>query len=114
MNRRDFLRLSAIGMAGSIAPQALFSGAPTSSPADNATMFDHYFLKICEGYLGNCVTTSGDFAVCDFPEGTKVKGCLTPSGKTYPSVARMLPAIAEWVAAGKSPQTFGRHTQLQL
>ncbi|MBA3672070.1 MAG: DUF2264 domain-containing protein, partial [Gemmatimonadaceae bacterium] len=32
---------------------------------------------------------------------TILRSCITPSGKTYVSVARILPLIAEWLAAGK-------------
>jgi hypothetical protein len=35
-----------------------------------------------------------------------LKSCLTPSGKTYVSVARMMPALAAWVTAKKQPDNF--------
>jgi len=64
-------------------------------------IFDSYFLQILEGFVLNARRTSDSYAVCDFPDGTKIASCLTPSGKTYVSVARMLPALAEWRAGGR-------------
>src|SRR3954471_6894409 len=50
---------------------------------------------IIAGFLRNAEATSKEFVVCDYPGGTKLKSCCTPSGKTYVSVARMLPVLVE-------------------
>ncbi len=61
---------------------------------------NQYFLTILAGFLRNARATSPGYTACDFPDGTKLAGCCTPSGKTFTSVARMLPAMAEFAAAG--------------
>src|SRR5205085_10750210 len=94
MNRRHFLKLSA-AFAGLMTFR--LSGADV--PIEPHRAFDDYFLQITRGFLRNARKTSNDFVACDFPEGMKLKGCCTPSGKTYTSVARMLPAIAEFIAS---------------
>jgi hypothetical protein len=73
VNRREFL----------LSPALLFSGRD-------------FFREILDGYLRNCRATSNSYAVCDFPGGTKLKNCMTPGGKTYVSVARMLPAMVSY------------------
>jgi len=80
LNRREFL----------FAPAIVFSGRD-------------FFKEILDGYLRNAKATSSSYAVCDFPGGTKVKSCLTPGGKTYVSVARMLPALASYAAPELDP-----------
>src|SRR5205823_10925908 len=104
-NRREFLKLAAAGMC--VAP-ALPLLAQSTAPAATEThaIFDRYFLEILGGFLRNAHKTSPDIVVCDFPDGTKLKGCCTPSGKTYVSVARMLPAMVEWIIGGRAPGTF--------
>ena len=104
MNRRQFLKFSA-GALG-VASLPLSSASPlfaesTSQPA--AAQFDHYFLTILGGFLRNAKATSDSFAVCDYPDGTKLKSCCNPAGKTYVSVARMMPAMVEWMHANKEP-----------
>ncbi len=73
---------------------------------DSRAAVDFYFKEILDGYLRNARKTSDSFAVCDFPDGTLLKSCIAKSGKTYVSVARMLPALAAWVAGGREPLTF--------
>src|SRR5436305_1947327 len=97
MNRRSFLKIST-AFAGLTALR--LSGI--EAPAEPHRLFDDYFLQITRGFLRNARKTSRDFVACDFPEGTILKGCCTPSGKTYTSVARVLPAIAEFVASRPS------------
>jgi hypothetical protein len=80
MNRREFL----------LTPAVLFSGRD-------------FFREILDGYLRNARATSPSYAVCDFPGGTKLRSCVTPGGKTYVSVARMLPAMASYGAAELDP-----------
>jgi len=63
---------------------------------------EQYFLQLLTGFLKNAAATSPDYTVCDYPEGTKLKSCCTPSGKTYVSVARMLPAMAAWWNSGRA------------
>src|SRR2546429_9977557 len=113
-NGREFLKLAAGGMC--VAP-ALPLLAQSTAPAATEThaIFDRYFLEILGGFLRNAHKTSPDIVVCDFPDGTKLKGCCTPSGKTYDSVARMLPAMAEWIVARRAPDSFdigGKHVAL--
>ncbi len=67
---------------------------------------DAWFLPVLNGFVKNAAETSNSFAVCDFPDGTKLAGGLAQSGKTYDSVSRMMPAVAAWVASGRSPKTF--------
>src|SRR5881275_3342673 len=98
MNRRRFLQLSAAAVAGS----ALLNRDSFASDATPETQFDSYFLPILDGFLKNARATATDYVVCDYPDGTKLKSCCTPSGKTYVSVARMLPPMAEWIATGRA------------
>src|SRR5688572_19113278 len=103
MNRREFLKFSAGAVAIASLPVSsssslLAASATTTQPAGQ---FDHYFLKILDGFLRNARATSDSFAVCDYPDGTKLKSCCNPAGKTYVSVARMLPAMVEWLHAKK-------------
>ncbi|MEA2735338.1 MAG: hypothetical protein QOE14_1789, partial [Humisphaera sp.] len=101
MNRREFLKLSASAVAiASLSNSASLFAQATSQPA---AQFDHYFLTILDGFLRNAKATSDSFAVCDYPDGTKLKSCCNPAGKTYVSVARMLPAMVEWLHAKKQP-----------
>lgn len=93
MNRRDFLKASAAAMAVSFLPPLSFG-----DPAFPRAQLDQYFLTILDGFLKNARATSPAYTVCDFPQGTKLAGTLTPSGKSYVGVARMLPAIAEYLA----------------
>jgi hypothetical protein len=80
VNRREFLFM----------PAALLSGRD-------------FFREILDGYLRNARRTSSSYAVCDFPGGTKIRSCVTPGGKTYVSVARMLPAMASYAAPELDP-----------
>src|SRR5438552_2455124 len=98
MNRREFLAVSA-AVAGGAMLGGRFALAESTS---RQTQFDQYFLPILDGFLKNAKATAADYVVCDYPEGTKLKSCCTPSGKTYVSVARMLPAMAEWMACGRA------------
>ena len=66
-----------------------------------------YFLTILAGFLRNARATSADYTVCDLPGGTKIEGCCTPSGKTFTSVSRMLPAMAEFAAVERQQQVDG-------
>src|SRR5688572_6102877 len=102
MNRRDFLKTAAAVTSTSLLPLSFAEALGAAQPLD-----DFHFTQILDGYLRNLERTTPDsFAVCDFPDGTMLKSCLTPSGKTYISVARMLPAMAEYVAAGREPKSF--------
>lgn len=100
LNRRDFICLSAAAASFVIKPPFL-----PAAKKDSAAI-DFYFLEILDGFLRNARKTSDSFAVCNFPQGTLLPSCITPSGKTYVSVARMMPALAAWVAAKKQPDTF--------
>lgn len=102
MERRKFLELVAAMLATATAPVRLAAAEPRRLSG----MFDPYFLQLVQGFLLSARGTAPGFAVCDFPQGTLLKGCLTPSGKSYVSVARMLPLLSEWYAAGKEPRTF--------
>jgi len=101
LNRREFICLSAA--AASFAVESPFLRAANN---DSAATIDFYFLQILDGFLRNARKTSDSFAVCDFPQGTLLKSCITPSGKTFVSVARMMPALAAWVVAKKQPSVF--------
>ena len=68
--------------------------APLATPTQWPV--EQYFRQILDGYLRNCRRTSTSWAVCDFPDGTILPGAVTPGGKTYDSVSRMLPALAAW------------------
>jgi hypothetical protein len=95
IGRRGFLRL-ATGLA--LATHRARAAEPPFA--------DRYFLPILEGFLRNAVLTSDSFAVCDFPDGTKLPGAVAASGKTYDSVSRMMPAVAAWAASGREPRRF--------
>src|SRR6478672_11978760 len=97
MNRRAFLKLSAATVVGSLLPFPRRDSMAQGIKPHH--LFDDYFLTITRGFLKNALASGRDFVTCDFPEGTKLKTCCTSSGKTYTSVSRMLPAIAEFVAA---------------
>ncbi|HXG56913.1 MAG TPA: DUF2264 domain-containing protein [Vicinamibacterales bacterium] len=102
MNRRDFLLASASALAAGAALPAALRGQtrPAHALATQARIAE-YFRSILAGFLRNARATGADFAVCDFPGGRKIRSCCTPSGKTYTSVARMLPALAEYVTSGQ-------------
>src|SRR5437899_11976192 len=103
MNRRRFLQLSAAAIAGSAVRSVSGDDVATrQAAAAPQTQFDHYYLTILAGFLKNARATAPDYVVCDYPDGTKLKSCCTPSGKTYVSVARMLPPMAEWITTGRS------------
>ena len=80
--------------------QLLAAGALGAAPARED--FDGFFFEIVRGFVRNARATSPSYAVCDFPDGTKLKTCLAHSGKTYIGVARMLPALASFRAAGRN------------
>src|SRR4051794_34198724 len=100
MKRRDFLKVSALVLTGACAAR---HHKPAAKPIESNNPFDHYFLTILDGFTKNALATAPDYVVCDFPEGTKLKSCCTPSGKTYVSVARMLPPMVEWHTTGRDP-----------
>jgi hypothetical protein len=99
MNRRDFLLVSSGLASGAFwAPlaRAQSSGALVADPT---AQLRGYFDLILAGFLRHAHAASPDYTACNFPDGTVIKGCCTPSGKSYTSVARMLPALAEYAAA---------------
>src|SRR5438552_3778733 len=105
MNRRQLLKLLAGSVVATcIAPRSLV--VAQTAPASD--FIEDFFLQILRGFLKNAAATSKDFTVCDYPDGTKLKGCCTPSGKTYVSVARMLPAMAEWIGSGRATNIDGQ------
>ena len=67
-------------------------------------MFDPFFVPILRGYLRHAHATSPTYAVCDFPDGTRLPGCMTPKQKTYVSVSRMMPALAAYAKGRNSAQ----------
>ena len=107
MHRRDFLlRAAAAAAASAVLPRSADGQSGRIAVPDTRAELTGRFEQILLGFLHNAHATSGDYTVCDFPGGTKLKGCCTPGGKTYTSVARMLPALAEFVAA-KQPTPRG-------
>src|SRR5688572_19222618 len=110
MQRREFLRFTAAAAMGAMVKPGFAADraatTATTTAAAPHSVFDPYFLQITQGFLRNAVRTGPGFAVCDFPEGTIVKSCQTPSNHAYVSVARMLPALTEWVVSKKQPSTF--------
>jgi hypothetical protein len=108
MKRRDFLVLSASALgAGTLSSCVSRRQVERLQARDDKALMTGYFLTILCGFLRNARATSPYYTVCDFPGGTKIAGCCTPSGKTYVSVARMLPALAEYVAARPQAQVDG-------
>lgn len=100
LKRRQFLALSATVLgAGTLASCVSRRQMEQMQPRHPSDLMTGYFLTILCGFLRNARATSPDYTVCDFPGGTKLAGCCTPSGKTYVSVARMLPALAEYAVA---------------
>jgi hypothetical protein len=87
--------------------QLLLSPAAAALAQPQSTSLDRYFLPVLEGYVRNCRRTSPSWAVCDFEDGLILKNSVARSGKTYDSVTRMLPAIAAWIAGGRSEQAAG-------
>ncbi|MBA3353676.1 MAG: DUF2264 domain-containing protein [Blastocatellia bacterium] len=108
MDRRQFMVSSVALIAGAAAipVNAADLTAPNSPIPGEPEFLDDNFLTILNGFLRNAQRTSDGFAVCEFPEGTVLKGCCNPAGKTYVSVARMLPAMAAWVNAAREPSEF--------
>lgn len=106
MNRREFLKASSVA-AGAFAwsPVKLLAEDTVGSATPQAAV-DRYFLQILDGFLRNAIRTGPGFAVCDYPEGTIVKTCQTPSDHGYVAVARMLPAMTEWFMSKRQPTTF--------
>jgi hypothetical protein len=100
VQRRDFLKMTTAALAGAaVAPGRLHALERGVAGTD---AFDAYALRLLEGFVRNARRTAPGYAVCDFEGGTLVSSCITPSGKTYVSVARILPLLSEWLAAGKS------------
>lgn len=102
LDRRDFLTLTGAAVVGA-ATSALLPGslaAAASGPAPHHR-FDAYALALLAGFVRNARRTAPGYAVCDYPGGTLVPSCVTPSGKTYVSVARILPLLGEWLAADR-------------
>lgn len=98
IRRRAFLKASTVALAGAaLNPRSLWA-APSSAE------FDGYAIHLLEGFVRNARRTAPGYAVCDFEGGTLVPSCITPSGKTYVSVARVLPLLGEWLGAGKRKQ----------
>src|SRR4051794_18626930 len=110
MKRRDFLKLAAAAAVSSRAMplfgQVVSSAAATAPATAPHQQFDRYFIPIVEGFLRNARAPPPDYVVCVSPDATKLKSCCTPAGKTYVSVARMLPAMVEWLHAGRQPTRF--------
>jgi hypothetical protein len=105
MDRRAFLKLTAAAVSASALPLPLPAFGAAAGP--NSPAINDHFTQIFAGYLQNLAhTTPNSFAVCDYPEGTNIKTCMTPSGHGYVSVARMLPAMAEWLHARRKPDVF--------
>ncbi len=99
VQRREFLKIATAAMAGTIvAPPSL--RALGERPLRN-DLFDGYALDLLRGFVRNAQRTAAGYAVCDYEGGTLVPSCVTPSGKTYVSVARILPLLSEWLAAAK-------------
>ncbi len=101
VKRRDFLKWTGVAMgAAALEPTRTFArgAAPQMNAAGLREMLLQRFRTILEGFLRNAKATSATYTVCDFPRGTKVAGCLTPSKKSYVGVARMLPAISDYLA----------------
>ncbi|HZZ44797.1 MAG TPA: DUF2264 domain-containing protein [Tepidisphaeraceae bacterium] len=94
MNRRDFLKSTAAAVAATTCASGFVAPVFAESAPDPLIQ---YFLTILDGFLKNARATSATYTVCDFPQGTKLAATLTPSGKSYVPVARMLPAIAEYL-----------------
>jgi hypothetical protein len=100
MNRRDFLKVSGTALAGSSLVSCASARLPDPKPnADARTLLLAGFDQVLDGFLRNARTTSADYTACDLPGGTKLESCCTPNGKTFTSVARMLPAMADFVSA---------------
>jgi hypothetical protein len=108
MNRREFLKTTGTSVAFVALASCAHSGKENpAQQEDTRALLMERFETITKGFLRNARATSPDYTVCDFPNGTKLEGCCTPSGKTYTSVARMLPAIAEFVAANDRAEIGG-------
>lgn len=111
MHRRQFLQWFGSGLAGGVlTPQQMLAQvAPASQPTTQpSAQFDHYFLRILDGFIRNArkTSTNNSYAVCDYPEGTHLASCDTASGHSYVSVARMMPALAEWLAGERAPSVM--------
>ena len=107
MKRRDFLIASTAALAGgAVWPRIAHGAVPSPIDGTRAELTSRFHL-IVGGFLSNARATSADYTACNFPSGTMIKTCCTPNGKTYTSVARMLPALAEYLAAGQPPLAGG-------
>ena len=102
VQRRAFLKVTTAALAGAVVAPHTLSAAARRLAGVDAAAFDAYALQLLEGFVRNARRTAPGYAVCDFAGGTLVPSCLTPSGKTYVSVARILPLLSEWLAAGKT------------
>jgi len=63
-------------------------------------LWESTFRTILNGYISNSLKASPTFAVCDFPDGTRLKSCMTPREQTYVSTARMMPPVGLWLKGG--------------
>jgi hypothetical protein len=93
VNRRQFMQLVAAALATPALGQAI--GQVKVAEQTLQELAGEMRQSLIAGFLRNAAASSSDYAVCDYPGGTKLKGCCTPFGKTYVSVARMLPALVE-------------------
>jgi hypothetical protein len=99
VQRRDFLKIATAALAGAAVAPARLEALEKGLVRNDA--FDVYALRLLQGFVRNARRTAPGYAVCDFDGGTLVPSCVTPSGKTYVSVARILPLLSEWLAADK-------------
>src|SRR3569833_3320389 len=102
MNRRDFMKVAALAMAGGNAASVLAQAPVTPERGEpvavaGASAFDQFFLQILNGYLTNSRKTCDSFAVVDFPDGRHLKTCDNPNDLGYVGVARMHPTKNGWI-----------------
>src|SRR4051794_14268838 len=97
MQRREFLA-------------ALPCAALAQTASDSTTSLNAFaeiiFLDITRRYLASLAKTSDSFAAIEYPGATITKSFMTRSGLSVTGVARMLPALAAWIAAKRQPSVI--------
>ncbi|HET8654020.1 MAG TPA: DUF2264 domain-containing protein [Longimicrobiaceae bacterium] len=99
VQRREFLKMTTAALTGAVILPGRFGGLGKGLVSND--VFDAYARRLLEGFVRSARRTAPGYAVCDYSGGTLLKSCTTPSGKTYVSVARILPLLSEWLAAEK-------------
>jgi hypothetical protein len=74
-----------------------------AAPPPSRDSLESYFLEITRGFLQATERTTKHLTATEFAGATVTRGFVTKSGLSVCAVTRMMPAMAAWVASGRSP-----------